>query len=84
MILHENRLPADDSHEISCLICYFCKSGKNFNCRVLQIIAGALRVKINKCMFDSSKICTANLNNVHATFLNPYPADIFSPNLSSA
>ena len=22
MILHENRLPADDSHEI-CLICYF-------------------------------------------------------------
>ena len=21
MILHENRLPADDSHEISCLIC---------------------------------------------------------------
>ena len=23
MIFHENRLPADDSHEISCLICYF-------------------------------------------------------------
>ena len=23
MILHENRLPADDSHEISCLIGYF-------------------------------------------------------------
>ena len=23
MILHENRLPADDSHEISYLICYF-------------------------------------------------------------
>ena len=23
MTLHENRLPADDSHEISCLICYF-------------------------------------------------------------
>ena len=28
MIFHENRLPADDSHEISCLICYFGKSGK--------------------------------------------------------
>ena len=27
MILHENRLPADDSHEISCLIGYFLKSG---------------------------------------------------------
>ena len=23
MIFHENRLPADDSHEISCIICYF-------------------------------------------------------------
>ena len=23
MIFHENRLPADDSHEIPCLICYF-------------------------------------------------------------
>ena len=23
MVFHENRLPADDSHEISCLICYY-------------------------------------------------------------
>ena len=23
MIFHENRLPSDDSHELSCLICYF-------------------------------------------------------------
>ena len=28
MIFHENRLPADDSHEISCLICYFEKAAK--------------------------------------------------------
>ena len=28
MIFHENRLPADDSHEISCLICYFQKGSK--------------------------------------------------------
>ena len=27
-IFHENRLPAEDSLEISCLICYFVKSGK--------------------------------------------------------
>ena len=46
MILHENRLPADDSHEISCLICYFCKKSKICNCRLLQIIGGALRVNI--------------------------------------
>ena len=38
MILHENRLQADDFHKISCLIGYFC--------RLLQIIGGALRVKI--------------------------------------
>ena len=25
-MFHENRLPADDSHEISCLICYFEKA----------------------------------------------------------
>ena len=26
MIFHENRLPADDSHEIARLICYFGKA----------------------------------------------------------
>ena len=44
MILHENPLPAGDSHEISCLICYFWKSCKICNHRLLQIIGGALRV----------------------------------------
>ena len=29
MILHENRLPADDSHEISCLIGYISKKRPN-------------------------------------------------------
>ena len=28
MIFHENRLPADDSHKISYLICYFRNGGK--------------------------------------------------------
>ena len=42
MILHENRLPADDSHKLSCLICYFLKSGKICNCRLLLTIGGAL------------------------------------------
>ena len=45
MILLENRLPADDSHEIPCLICViFEKSGKICKCRLLQIIGGAFRV----------------------------------------
>ena len=30
-----------DSHEISCLICYFWKSSRIWNCRLLQIIGGA-------------------------------------------
>ena len=44
MIHHENRLPADDYLEISCLICYFSNNSKIWNCRLLQIIGGALRV----------------------------------------
>ena len=44
MILHENHLPADDSHALSCLICYFLKSDKILNCRLLKIIGGALWV----------------------------------------
>ena len=44
MILHENRLPADDSHEISCLIYYFLKSGKICKRDLLQNIGGALRI----------------------------------------
>ena len=44
MIFHENRLGAEDSHEISCLIWYFCKSSIILNYRLLQIIGGTLRV----------------------------------------
>ena len=36
MILHEDRLPADDSHDISFLNGYFEKGGKILNCRLLQ------------------------------------------------
>ena len=50
MTFHENRLLADDSHEIACLICYFCKSRKILNYRLLQIIGGALRV--NRELFE--------------------------------
>ena len=49
MIFLENRLPADDSREIPCLICYFLKSIKILNCRLLQIIGGALWVKDVQC-----------------------------------
>ena len=44
MVLHENCLPADDSHEISCLILLFLKKRQIFNCSLLQIKGGALRV----------------------------------------
>ena len=46
MIFHENCLPADNSHEISCLICCFEKAAKfEIVDGLLQIIGGALRVK---------------------------------------
>ena len=48
MIFHKNCLPADNSHEISCLICYFWKSAKIWNCRLLQIIGCALWAKYVK------------------------------------
>ena len=44
MIFRENRLPADDSHEIYALFVIFEKSSKILNCHLLQIIGGALRV----------------------------------------
>ena len=49
MIFHENHLPADNSHEISYLICYFRKGGKIWTCCLLQIIGGALRVNMAEC-----------------------------------
>ena len=45
MIFHENRVPADDSHEISNLI--FSKIGKmSQNFSSAAVVIGALRVKI--------------------------------------
>ena len=61
MILHENRLPADDSHEISCLKSYFWKSRKIWNCRLLQIIGGPIWFKDNICSMCFFKIIFAYL-----------------------
>ena len=66
MIFHENRLPADDSHEISCLICYFYKAAK-FEivvcCKLkVELYANSVQVEVSKlCLsvyvgcFDFSK-----------------------------
>ena len=48
--------PADDYHEISCLIGYFWKSSKIWNCRLLQIIGGALRVSLFVIFFQVTKL----------------------------
>ena len=44
IILHENRLPADDSHEISYLICYLEKAAKFETVVCCKKIGGALRI----------------------------------------
>ena len=65
MIFYENRLPADDSNAKSCLF-FFGKSDKILNCRLLQTIGGALRMKhtdIFTCYFtqvDTSHAHTVN------------------------
>ena len=59
MILHENRLPADDSHKISCLFDYFRKNGKILNYCLLQIIGGALRVKKSNIIEKNQNKLTA-------------------------
>ena len=46
MIFHENCLLADNSHEISFLICYYEKAAKFEIVVCCKIIGGALRVKI--------------------------------------
>ena len=47
MIFHENRLLADDSHVISCLI-FVRKLGKMLqNLSSAAVVIGALRVRIN-------------------------------------
>ena len=46
MIFHENRLLADDSNEISCLI-FFRKLGKSLqNLPSAAVLIGALRVNV--------------------------------------
>ena len=57
MIFHENRLLADDSHEISYLI-IFRKMGKmSQNLSSAAVVIGALRVKY---FFQQSDVCFAN------------------------
>ena len=67
MIFHENGLPADDSLEISCLICYFYKGSKILNCSLLQIIGGVLRVK-TMTVFLTSLPWLAALSSIQHAF----------------
>ena len=47
MIFHENCLPADNSHEISCFICYFEKAAKFEIVVCRKIIGGASWVNMS-------------------------------------
>ena len=54
MIFYENRLLADDSHEISYMI-FFFKLGKMLqNVPSAAVVIGALRVKISQRAIDKS------------------------------
>ena len=75
MIFHENRLPADDSHEVSCPICcYFWKSSTICSCRLLQIIGGALWFKTlffqpaDERVLENAVACLHNMGMVERNF----------------
>ena len=53
MIFHENGLPADHSHEISCLIC-FLKKQQNLKLSSAANAGGALWVKT--CNYEGCQI----------------------------
>ena len=62
MIFHENRLPADDSHEILSL--FFFKLGKMLeNLLSAAVVTGTLRVKVHFFLFIKGlrDICTCEL-----------------------
>ena len=53
MIFHENRLPGDGSHGISCLICYFEKQKKlklssaaNYGWRLMVLMSSSAKIDI--------------------------------------
>ena len=66
MIVYENRLPADDSHEIPCLFDIFEKL-QNISCLLLKIIGGALWVKIYYS-YQLNKACSTVLEQTFLVF----------------
>ena len=54
MIFHENRLPADDSHEMSCLICYFFEKAAKLKLLSAANYGGALWVKLGQRVIKSN------------------------------
>ena len=68
MVLHENCLPADNSHEISCFICLFVfEKGAKFETVVCCIIGGALYYHLEETesvpvfVFSSSMFLSTSL-----------------------
>ena len=69
MIIHENRLPADDSHIIMPYLLFLKKSGKILNCRLLQTIGGALRVKtVFRICYQNTQRCGEVLEILELNF----------------
>ena len=58
----------------------FLKSGKIFNCRLLQIIGGALKVKMGHD-FGTYRICAKTLLDAHADVFSEARGLKFGPSL---
>ena len=66
MKLNENRLPADDSHEISCLFFFFFEKAAKFEIVVCSKNKVALlgSVGCHNCVFCLSSLCRVTNNSL--------------------
>ena len=67
MIFHENHLPADDSHEISSLICFFEKAA---NLKLSSAANYRWRLKGYVTSFDKSYLIFLTMKSI-AAFCGP-------------
>ena len=90
MIFHENRLPAEDSHEISCLICYFLKllSAANYRWRFkgledqLRGSVYVLHLNLHHNIFTGLQINVTNIRKLFYLFFNQIICCGYSKELS--
>ena len=88
MIFHENRLPADDSHGISCLVCYFEKAAKfeiDVCCIFLVPLSGLitiLYISLQELKHQSYPLCCSS--HIHLSISDHRQGRLYTRQYNSA